>query len=114
MKARTCVANGRILLEPMKAAGPPERTIHDVADDINTRALEHGSVAKTMRAIFDECSSAIQPDADRDAEWPNQLFEGLVVIEKYLERDSVEIMELVGELRRKFNAGDEKGGRGER
>lgn len=76
----------------------PERSIKDIANDIQERGLEQHSLAMLLRAVFFSL-------ADEDSELHHrrkELWEGLAVVARHVGQDGVEINSMVDELRNKL------------
>jgi hypothetical protein len=85
----------------MKAA---DRTPHELADELQTRAIEHGSVATMLKALLIRCADDTaderrHPLPGRNAFWTDDLWEGLAVIAGYVKKDSSEMSDMVDYLR---------------
>jgi hypothetical protein len=72
---------------------PAAAQLRELSEDAYTRAVEHGSIAALFQELF--LHVADQTDADGSrlkwAEEGSNVWEGLAVVAKYLERDSEEL-----------------------
>jgi hypothetical protein len=71
----------------------------EALDAIHLRTVQHASVARMLRPIFIGIAERACSASELNAEWANDLSEGLAVVAEYVERDCDDVSTHTDRLR---------------